>query len=134
MVHEQLLPRGIKDEDVLTAMRQVPRERFVPDGLRARAYDDGALSIGHGQTISQPFIVARMTEALGLADRRRAHPERPPRVLDVGTGSAYQAAVLAAVGARVTTIERDPDLAARAARLLDELGIAVHALVGDGTL
>jgi protein-L-isoaspartate(D-aspartate) O-methyltransferase len=134
MIAQQLAGRGIRDTAVLTAMRQVPRERFVPLALRHDAYADGALSIGHGQTISQPFMVARMTEALHLQDWADAHPGRPPRVLDVGTGSGYQAAVLAAMGMVVTTIERDPELAERAATLLADLGIVVHAVVGDGSL
>jgi protein-L-isoaspartate(D-aspartate) O-methyltransferase len=134
MVREQLVDRGIRDEAVLAAMGIVPRERFLPLALRASAYEDGALSIGHGQTISQPFIVARMTEALHLQAWRTAHPDQVPAVLDVGTGSGYQAAVLAAMGVAVTTIERDPELSARAAALLAELGVAVRAVVGDGSL
>lgn len=134
MVHDQLKARGIRDPAVLAAMGQVPRERFVPADVRDRAYTDGALAIGRGQTISQPFIVARMTEALQLGDWTRAHPGETPHVLDVGTGSGYQAAVLAALGARVTTIERDSDLSARAAALLAELGVHVRAVVGDGSL
>lgn len=133
MVAEQLADRGIRDRAVLTAMGSVPRERFVPPALRGRAYDDGALSIGRGQTISQPFMVARMTEALHLDAWAVAHPGQVPCVLDVGTGSGYQAAVLAAMGVRVITIERDPDLAARAAALLEELGVSVHAVIGDGS-
>jgi protein-L-isoaspartate(D-aspartate) O-methyltransferase len=133
MVESQLVARGIRDEGVLAAMRSVPREAFVSDALRDRAYDDGALGIGRGQTISQPFIVARMTEALRLEDRATAHPDRPPAVLDVGTGSGYQAAILAAMGARVTTIERDGELLAEAAERLETLGVRVHAVVGDGS-
>lgn len=132
MVRDQLRARGITDEAVLVAMGQVPRERFVPLGLRDRAYADGAQSIGHGQTISQPFIVARMTQALHLDAWRRTHPGAVPRVLDVGTGSGYQAAVLAAMGVWVTTIEQDPELSARAVATLAGLGITVRAIVGDG--
>ena len=134
MVAEQLAGRGIRDQAVLTAMRLVPRERFVPPALRRHAYDDGAISIGRGQTISQPFMVARMTEALRLQAWADAHPDRPAHVLDVGTGSGYQAAVLAAMGGRVTTIERDTQLSARAAALLAELGITVNVIVGDGSV
>lgn len=133
MVREQLRARGIRDEAVLAAMAQVPRERFLPPAMRALAYADGAQSIGRGQTISQPFMVARMTEALHLDTWAAAHPGEPLHVLDVGTGSGYQAAVLAAMGARVTTIERDEELAARAAATLFTLGVAVHAVVGDGS-
>jgi protein-L-isoaspartate(D-aspartate) O-methyltransferase len=133
MVQEQLADRGIRDAQVLTAMGQVPRERFMPLAVRRRAYEDGAQAIGRGQTISQPFIVARMSEALRLSAWQAAHPGSVPHVLDVGTGSGYQAAVLAAMGARVTTIERDAELAARAGAILAELGIAVHAVVGDGS-
>jgi protein-L-isoaspartate(D-aspartate) O-methyltransferase len=132
MVRDQLRARGITDEAVLLAMGQVPRERFLPPALRDRAYADGAQPIGHGQTISQPFIVARMTEALHLDAWRRANPGAIPRVLDVGTGSGYQAAVLAAMGAWVTTIEQDPELSERAIATLAGLGITVRAVVGDG--
>jgi len=133
MVSEQLARQSIRDPAVLTAMGMVPRERFVPLALRARAYDAGALSIGRGQTISQPIMVARMTQALDLAAWAATHPGQVPHVLDVGTGSGYQAAVLAAMGVRVTTIERDLDLAARASALLKDLGISVHAVTGDGS-
>src|SRR3954453_7488040 len=95
MVAEQLEARGISDPDTLRAMGVVPRERFVPAESRKRAYADGALSIGEGQTISQPFIVALTTAALGLGAWRLAHPGEAARVLDVGAGSGYQAAVLA---------------------------------------
>jgi protein-L-isoaspartate(D-aspartate) O-methyltransferase len=133
MVREQLADRGIRDPLVLWAMGQVPRERFLPLAVRRRAYEDGAQAIGHGQTISQPFIVARMSEALHLPAWQAAHPGAVPHLLDVGTGSGYQAAVLAAMGARVTTIERDPELAERAAGVLVQLGIEVHGVVGDGS-
>ena len=92
-------------------MRAVPRERFVPPDLAAPAYDDGALPIGHGQTISQPYIVASMTQALALPAWSAAHGGARPKVLDVGTGSGYQAAVLAEMGAQVVSIEREPELA-----------------------
>ncbi|MBA3778974.1 MAG: protein-L-isoaspartate(D-aspartate) O-methyltransferase [Chloroflexi bacterium] len=134
MVHRQVRSRGIRDPEVLRAMGSIPRERFVPPELADRAYDDGALGIGSGQTISQPYIVARMTEALGLAEWAAAHPVETARVLDVGTGSGYQAAVLAALGAEVVGVERDEELATDALRRLGALGMAVDIHVGDGTL
>jgi protein-L-isoaspartate(D-aspartate) O-methyltransferase len=127
MVDEQLRARDIVDERVLAAMEQVPRELFVPEGERHRAYADAALPIGHGQTISQPYMVARICEALSLSGGERA--------LDVGTGSGYQAAVLAELGAEVHTIERIPELAEQARENLAAAGyeqVQVH--VGDGTL
>ncbi len=129
----QLERRGIHDPDVLRAMRAVPRERFVPAELRRSAYDDGALPIGHGQTISQPYIVASMTQSLALGDWSAAHDGAQPRVLDVGTGSGYQAAVLAHLGANVISIEREPELADRARDLLKALGYRVSVVVGDGS-
>jgi protein-L-isoaspartate(D-aspartate) O-methyltransferase len=128
MVEAQLRARDIKDPRVLAAMAAVPREAFVPDRERAAAYQDGPLPIGAGQTISQPYMVARMTELL--------HVAAGERVLDVGTGSGYQAAVLAELGCQVTSIEREPDLAASAAARLSELGYAerVEVRTGDGTL
>jgi len=129
----QLESRGITDVEVLAAMRTVPREQFVPDNLAAAAYEDGALPIGHGQTISQPYIVASMTQAMALPAWRDAHDGERPRVLDVGTGSGYQAAVLAQLGADVLSIERDPDLAATARDRLASLGYDVDVVVGDGS-
>jgi protein-L-isoaspartate(D-aspartate) O-methyltransferase len=127
MVEHQLRGRDIVDERVLDAMRRVPRELFVPEELRSRAYDDAALPIGAGQTISQPYMVARICEALALSGTER--------VLDVGTGSGYQAAVLAELAAEVHTIERVPELAAGARAALTEAGYPnVHVHVGDGTL
>ena len=116
------------DEPVLAAMERVPRELFMPEKLRYRAYDDAALPIGNGQTISQPYMVARICEALSL----RGHE----RVLDVGTGSGYQAAVLAELAGEVHTIERIPELAEEARDTLDAAGYGdrVHVHVGDGTL
>jgi protein-L-isoaspartate(D-aspartate) O-methyltransferase len=126
MVDTQLRYRDIADERVLRAMERVPRELFVPDELRERAYDDAALPIGSGQTISQPYMVARISEVLAL----RGHE----RVLDVGAGSGYQAAVLAELAAEVFTIERLPELAAQARANLMSAGYErVHVHVGDGT-
>jgi protein-L-isoaspartate(D-aspartate) O-methyltransferase len=125
MVRTQLQDRGITDQTTIAAMGSVPREWFLPRELRRRAYEDGAQSIGRGQTISQPYIVARMTEALALRSGDSA--------LDVGTGSGYQAAVLAAMGASVTSVERDASLAAEADARLAELGYEVQVVVGDGT-
>jgi protein-L-isoaspartate(D-aspartate) O-methyltransferase len=130
----QLERRGITDPEVLAAMRAVPREHFVPTDLIGTAYEDGALPIGHGQTISQPYIVASMTCALALSAWRDAHDGEQPRVLDVGTGSGYQAAVLAQMGADVVSIELEPELADRARKALDGLGYAVEVLVGDGSV
>jgi protein-L-isoaspartate(D-aspartate) O-methyltransferase len=128
MVADQLLARDITDPRVIAAMDAVPREAFVGARDRAHAYEDHPLSIGAGQTISQPYIVARMTQLLAVG--------RGDRVLDVGTGSGYQAAVLAELGCRVTSIEREPDLARRAAERLAALGYGdrVTVVAGDGTL
>jgi protein-L-isoaspartate(D-aspartate) O-methyltransferase len=129
----QLERRGIADPAVLAAMRRVPRERFVAEEMRAAAYDDGALPIGHGQTISQPYIVALMTQALRLPEWSAAHGGDRPRVLDIGTGSGYQAAVLAEMGAEVLSIERDEQLAQQAQARLSELDYPVVVVVGDGS-
>jgi protein-L-isoaspartate(D-aspartate) O-methyltransferase len=126
MVERQLRRRDIDDERVLAAMERVPRERFVSPELRRRAYDDAALPIGGGQTISQPYMVAAICSALELTGRER--------VLDVGTGSGYQAAVLAELAAEVDTIERLPELADQARANLESAGyrqVRVH--VGDGS-
>ena len=126
MVAEQLQRRGIRDRRVLDAMAALPREAFVPGTPRSVAYDDRALPIEKGQTISQPYIVARMTELLRV--------EPGDRVLEVGTGSGYQAAVLATLGARVLTIERHEALARGAIARLRALGIeGVEVRVGDGS-
>jgi protein-L-isoaspartate(D-aspartate) O-methyltransferase len=125
MVEEQIRQRGITDPRVLEALRAVPRERFVPADVRARAYDDTPLPIGFGQTISQPYVVAYMSEVLSIAP---AH-----RVLEIGTGSGYQAAVLGLLAAEVYTIEIVPELAERAEAVLRELGHAnVTVRAGDG--
>jgi protein-L-isoaspartate(D-aspartate) O-methyltransferase len=127
MVHDQLVRRGVHDERVLDAMRQVAREAFVPEGLRGAAYSDEPLAIGEGQTISQPYIVAAMTEALDL--------QGDENVLEIGTGSGYAAAVLAHIARAVHTIERIPSLARRARETLHRLGYdSVQVIEGDGTL
>jgi len=127
MVESQLRARDIVDERVLAAMERVPRELFIPPDERRRAYEDAALPIGSGQTISQPYMVARICEVLALGGSER--------VLDVGTGSGYQAAVLAELAAEVVTIERIPELAQEAERALAEAGYSnVEVRVGDGTL
>lgn len=127
MVERQLRARGIEDERVLAAMRAVPRELFVPPGMAGRAYDDAALPIGAGQTISQPFMVAHICAELGLHGGER--------VLDVGTGSGYQAAVLAELAGEVHSIERIPALADSARERLSAAGYGdrVRVHVGDGS-
>ena len=125
MIETQLRPRGIVHPAVLDAMRRVPRERFVPLGVQARAYDDEPLPIGEGQTISQPYIVAYMTEALD--------PKPTDRVLEIGTGSGYQAAILAELVREVYSIEIVPALAERAQRVLTDLGYkTVRTRQGNG--
>jgi protein-L-isoaspartate(D-aspartate) O-methyltransferase len=126
MVEQQLRGRDVVDERVLAAMERVPRELFVPERLQRRAYEDAALPIGEGQTISQPYMVARIAEALALTGNEH--------VLDVGTGSGYQAAVLAELADEVDTIERIPALAEQARNNLKAAGyerVQVH--VGDGS-
>ena len=126
MVERQLRRRGIGDERVLAAMATVPREAFVPAALRHRAYADSALPIGEGQTISQPWIVAAICQALALDGREL--------VLEVGTGSGYSAAVLAELAGSVVSVERHPSLADAAAATLVRLGVAgVEVLVADGS-
>ena len=125
MVEQQLRPREIRDERVLAAMTKVPREEFVPENMRTQAYADSALPIGHDQTISQPFIVAFMTEQL--------RPKPTDRVLEVGTGSGYQAAVMAELVKDVYTIEIVEPLAKEASARLARLGYKnAHVKVGDG--
>jgi len=124
MVDSQIVFRGITDPLVLDAMRAVPRHRFVPDNLQNRAYGDHPLPIGYGQTISQPYIVAMMTEALGVGPG--------DKVLEVGTGSGYQAAVLAEMGCDVYTMEIVPELAVSAETALHDLGYEVQVTIVDG--
>ncbi len=126
MVDNQLVARGIENELVLGAFRKVPREEFVPETKRSVAYQDSPLQIGKGQTISQPYTVARMTELL--------EPKVSDKVLEVGTGSGYQAAILAEIVERVITIERLEDLAWSAEETLKRLGYEnVKVIVGDGS-
>lgn len=125
MVDEQVIPYGVHDAAVLKAMRRVPRHHFVPHEYSALAYMDGPLPIGHGQSISQPSLVAMMTEALAI--------KKTDKVLEVGTGSGYQAAILAELADKVMTIEIVEPLARQAERTLAELGYRnVHVRVGDG--
>lgn len=127
MVDEQLLKRDIRDPRVLDAMRSVPRHLFVPTEHRHLAYSDGPLPIGGGQTISQPYIVALMTQLLELGGEER--------VLEVGTGSGYQAAILSHLARDVYTIERDPRLVEGAMQVMEGLGFDnVHVQTGDGSL
>jgi protein-L-isoaspartate(D-aspartate) O-methyltransferase len=127
MIDDQLSARDIKDPRVLDAMTRVPRHEFVPDALRGAAYDDSPLPIGHDQTISQPYIVAFMSEALAL--------DRSHKVLEIGTGSGYQAAVLGELAGEVFTIEIVEPLAARAREVLQRLGYDnVHVRTGNGYL
>lgn len=125
MVREQIADRGIRDPRVIEAMREVPRQLFIPQAERARAYDDGPVAIGYGQTISQPYIVALMTEVV--------RPQPDDRVLEIGTGSGYQAAVLARVVAHVFTVELEDALAQSASAVLRELKYEnITARTGDG--
>lgn len=126
MVEEQIVGRGVKDERVLAAMRKVPRHEFLPEAMRDMAYADNALPIGENQTISQPYMVALMSELLGLTGTER--------VLEIGTGSGYQAAVLAELSSKVYTVERVKTLAEKARRVLDRLGYRSVAIkVYDGS-
>lgn len=126
MVEEQLRPRGIVDVRVLDAMRQIPRERFVPEPVRGRSYEDRALSLGYGQTISQPYMVAIMLQALSL--------QGTEKVLEIGTGTGYQAALLSCLCRHVHTLEIVPELANHARKTLVELGISnVSVHFADGS-
>ena len=125
MVKDQIVERGVQDRSVIEAMMAVPRHKFVSENYLNRAYDDGPLPIGYGQTISQPYIVAYMTEVLNLT--------KNSRVLEVGTGSAYQAAILSPIVKQVYTIEIIPELAKSAAPRLKDLGYHnVEVAIGDG--
>lgn len=127
MIHEQIEARGVRHAAVLEAMRVVPRHAFVPEHLQNQAYADNALPIGSGQTISQPYIVAVMSEMI--------EPDPKARILEIGTGSGYQAAILARLFKDVYTIELLPELAARAGAVFDNLKIKnIHPRVGDGYL
>jgi len=121
-----LRERGISDESVLDAMRSVERQLFVPEPFTNRSYEDSALPIGNAQTISQPYTVAFMTQSLGV--------KPGDKVLEVGTGSGYQAAILAHMGVRVFSIERDLELLAEARKIFDSLGYRIASKGGDGTL
>jgi protein-L-isoaspartate(D-aspartate) O-methyltransferase len=126
MVEEQIIWRGVRDERVLAAMRKVPRHEFLPEAIRGMAYQDSALPLGEGQTMSQPYMVAVMSELLALTGMER--------VLEIGTGSGYQAAVLAELCGKVYTVERIKPLADRARETLDRLGYRSVAIkVYDGT-
>jgi protein-L-isoaspartate(D-aspartate) O-methyltransferase len=126
MVDEQIVGRGVKDERVLAVMRKIPRHEFLPEGIRGMAYNDSALPIGEGQTMSQPYMVALMTEFLGLKGTER--------VLEIGTGSGYQAAVLAELCQKVYTVERIKMIADKARATLDRLGYKSVAIkIYDGT-
>lgn len=127
MVKDQLMARGIFDKHVLDAMRKVPRHKFVPEELHDAAYEDNALPIGEGQTISQPYMVAIMTEKLGLKGGEK--------VLEIGAGSGYQAAILAEIAGKVFTMEMVPELAEKAKLKLENMGYKnIKVIVGDGTL
>jgi protein-L-isoaspartate(D-aspartate) O-methyltransferase len=126
MVEDQIVGRGVKDEQVLAAMRKVPRHEFLPEAIRSMAYQDSALPLGEGQTMSQPYMVALMSELMDLTGTER--------VLEIGTGSGYQAAVLSELCGKVYTVERIKLLADRARATLDRLGYRSVAIkVYDGT-
>ncbi|OGC07637.1 protein-L-isoaspartate O-methyltransferase [candidate division WOR-1 bacterium RIFOXYD2_FULL_36_8] len=127
MVEEQLVLRGIKDKRVLSAMKIIPRELFLPEKLKPVAYDDGPLPIGYGQTISQPYIVALMTELLTIKEE--------DKILEIGTGSGYQSAILSLLAQKVFTIEKIERLSKKAKSILNKLGcINVEEIVGDGSV
>ncbi len=125
MVEEQIIARGIKNEKLIEAMREVPRHEFVPDNWKEYSYSDGPLPIGEGQTISQPYIVAIMTELLDIGEG--------DKILEIGTGSGYQAAVLSKMGCMVYTVEIIEQLTENAKKVIERLGYSnVHFKVGDG--
>jgi protein-L-isoaspartate(D-aspartate) O-methyltransferase len=126
MVENQIIRRGIKDKKVIDAFLKVPRDEFVPENLKEYAYEDSPLPIGEGQTISQPYIVALMTESLKLNGKEK--------ILEIGTGSGYQSAILAEIGCKVYSVERIEALARRAEEILTKLGYKVNIKIGDGTL
>ncbi len=126
MVETQIAGRGITEKRVIDAFLKVPRERFVPENLREYAYEDGPLSIGAGQTVSQPYMAALMTASLNL--------EKGMKVLEIGTGSGYQSAILAQMGCEVYSVERIASLAETAENVLKPLGYSVKIKVDDGTL
>ncbi len=127
MVEQHIIARGVEDQRVIQAMLQVPRHCFVEPGLHSHAYGDGSLPIGEKQTISQPYIVAVMTAALGLNGSER--------ILEIGTGSGYQTAILAKLAKRVYSVERIASLASRARRILDHLNLYnINIKIGDGTV
>lgn len=127
MVERQIVSRGIRDERVICALREVPRHKFVPEDLQNDSYEDCPLSIGNGQTISQPYIVALMSESLRL--------KAEDKVLEIGTGSGYQAAILARLCSHVYSVERIEVLLARAKGIFKDLGITnISTKLGDGTL
>jgi protein-L-isoaspartate(D-aspartate) O-methyltransferase len=123
---DNIRKRGVTDERVLQAMAEVERDKFVPDALKIHAYKDIALPIGYGQTISQPYTVAYMTQALGLKSEGN--------VLEIGTGSGYQAAILEKMGNKVYSIERQFEIYLKTQKLFDQLGLRVHTKYGDGTI
>ncbi len=126
MVEEQIIARGIKDKRIIEAFLSIPREAFVPSAVKDQAYKDYPLPIGYNQTISQPYMVALMTELIS--------PQEGEKVLEIGTGSGYQSAVLAYLKCNVFSIERIPELAKKAKAVLEELGFKVNIRVGDGTI
>jgi protein-L-isoaspartate(D-aspartate) O-methyltransferase len=130
---ERLREGGIRDERVLNAIRTVPRHLFVDEALATRAYEDTALPIGHGQTISQPWVVARMTEAL-FSNDAKADGTQPKKVLEIGTGSGYQATILAALGLEVYTVERIGELLRTARKRFRSLGLNVRSKHDDGRI
>jgi protein-L-isoaspartate(D-aspartate) O-methyltransferase len=129
---DRLRDNGIRDERVLNAIRTVPRHLFVDEALATRAYEDTALPIGHGQTISQPWVVAKMTET--LLDGVQLTPARSMRVLEIGTGSGYQAAILAALGLEVFTVERIGELLCTARKRFRTLGLNIRSKHDDGRI